>query len=180
MAPRNFKAGAAPAPQVIEGGIASRALALGGIALPIKKKVTYPTLSQNTDGAIVAFTVVSPMTVSKKSIKNPEGNSNKATLVIVTDLTDGIEKQYVVPSILASEWLESYCIKPEIPDDETPKFAAVLATVTDHNYVGLSFAIQKLPKREGKRYRDLNIAEIDGEEFVRRVQNLKAEEASAV
>lgn len=138
--------------------VARPSISIGGVDITdikVIRKVTYPTLSHTRDGQSIAFKVESAYAESKKDIAQPDGTKNgkRAIIVIVTDLTDGIEKQYVVPSILQNIWDTDF-------EGDT--------------YVGKSFAVQKLAKRDGKRYRDLNIVEIDGDDFVAKVQAAQA------
>jgi hypothetical protein len=154
--PVSFAAGNTPATLEHE----NKGLSLAGIQPKIIKKVTYPTLSHTHDGQIVAFEVMKPMERSIKLVKQADGRMPKEPpmIMIVTDLTDGVEKQYVCPAILVSEFSNE-------------------GTYPDDSYVGKAFMIRKGAKREGKDYRDLDIVEVDKADLIAQVKARYAEAA---
>lgn len=153
------------------------ALAITGTVPTLKviKRVTVPTLSQRREAeSIVYFTITGPMVQSKKSIKQDgQATGQKAWLLPVIDLMDGNEKNYVVPAILKSSLEDDYMEGREVDDED-----AVITEGTP-TYIGKSFAVQKLPNANGKRYAQINAAEIDGADFVaQRKSSVEAENAA--
>ena len=110
-----------------------------GMEFKVVRKVTVPTLSQKGN-EVVALKITAPMYIGKV-LKPKEGEAAMpaATLLPCIDLQDNIEKLYVVPAVFKSQLEQDYA---------------------NDSYVGKSFALQKLPKQEGKRHRNMNIVEI--------------------
>lgn len=139
---------------------AKAALTIGGKTFAVKRQVTLPVLKQEDNA--VAFTVLSKMYKGKQlKPKKGEPVMAPATLVRVKDLESGRNMVYVVPAVLASLWRDEYdgTVFPG-DDDDLPHGKEGTDT-----YVGLSFAVQKLERRPGKRHRDLEVVEIStGEE----------------
>lgn len=129
-----------PAAAPAEMSNSQKALTLAnGRTITIARRVTVPTLTQKGD-EVIAFTVKGPMYMGKE-IPGKDGKPAMAaaTLVPVIDLNTDIEKVYVVPTVLKSQWEQEY---------------------TGNSYVGKSFMCQKLPVETGKRHRNMNIVEI--------------------
>lgn len=125
----------------VQESISQRALTLAnGKTFTVKRKVTVPTLTQKGD-EVIAFKVNGPM-YQGKEIPGKDGKPAMAaaTLVPVLDLNTDIEKVYVVPAVLKSQWEQEY---------------------PDNSYVGKSFMCQKMPVEQGKRHRNMNIVEIE-------------------
>lgn len=147
--------------------------------LKVVRRVTVPTLSQKKEAeSIVYFTITGPMVQSKKAIKQAgSAIGNKAWLIPIIDLMDGNEKNYVLPAILKSQLEDDYMDgRQTTEDDKGNTTVTVEGTPT---YIGKSFAVQKLPPSTGKRYANLNVAEIDGADFAsQRQAQLAAAEAA--
>lgn len=178
MARQNFQAPSRAEPGTSVAVSGSGNLEIGGIALKIKKKVAMPTLRQRGPGSVAAFIVNAPMFISTRDVKIAgQAQANRAVLVNVTDLTDGVEKQYVVPTILRSEWeptLDPNTLKPLADGTADP------GPYSNGAYVGLAFAIRKRGKSEGKNYNDLDIAEIDADDFLKKIEEATANAAKPV
>lgn len=135
---------AAPAPA--EGGeVANHESRMAALMsrFSVKKHVTLPTLNPGVDQpyvlrfdeAIRQSTYVDPD--PKKAKEKP------ADIASVTDMETGAIYQLLVPAVLKANLEEQY---------------------PDGAYVGLMFAVMKLPKRPGKRYFDWNIVEVEATE----------------
>lgn len=146
---------------------ASDALTIGGVTVGVKQ-VTVPTLSQKGDTA-VAFIVTSKMEVSSRDVKVAGQQNGRAVLLKCIDLADGITKQYVVPTIMRSELeptLDVNTLEPLPEGDASP------GEYSGGAYVGKAFLVQKGIKPEGKRYRELQILELDIDGVCRGVANM--------
>ena len=140
--PKNQTVENEPATETTAMTISEKASA--GISLPngvtatVVRKITLPLLKQE-DGETVCFTVQGPMFTGKK-LKTQKEGEQPATIVNVINAENHMEMQYLVPAVLKDSWETDY---------------------PDNTYVGKSFACQKLPKREGKRHKDMNIVEVE-------------------
>lgn len=134
-APASAPAPAAAPVAVIKGGDVRE---IGGVAFKLKKRVTLPTINPAV-GEQHVFKILDAFRES--TYKAPEGKEEKpATICNVCDLTTGVEAIWIVAEVAKSN------IEKEYPNGE---------------YVGLSFAVMKMPKRAGKRYFDWQIAEVE-------------------
>jgi len=110
-----------------------------GRKVTVLKQVTVPVL-KHKEGETVMITVLEPMYIGKELKASADGTKSKpATLVKVTDIKTNRAGLYIVPAIVSDTWANDYA---------------------EHAYVGKSFAIEKLPARDGKRYKDINMLEI--------------------
>lgn len=121
----------------------SAARSTGTFVPKVLKNVTLPVLRLEEE-VPVYVKIVSPMRLS--AAKAAEGGKGKkvdmepATVVEVVNLETGENATMIVNSVLKGNWDEQY------PNDD---------------YVDRGFAITKHPKREGKRYNDFSIQEIE-------------------
>lgn len=149
-----------------KGSISSRAIAardaattlqVGGATYAVKRQVTLPVLKQEDNA--VAFTVLDKMYVGKPIRQKDKtvAPMAPATLIKVRDLETKRPHLYVVPAVLQSLFIDEYdADRPAgYYDDNDPAYEGTNA------YIGLSFAVQKLAKRPGKRHRDLEVVEIE-------------------
>lgn len=108
----------------------------------VVKRVTMPTLSLKENEPKV-LRIDDAMRESKYIDPDPKKAKEKpATICSVTDMQTGEVAILLVPEVMKKNLNESY------PAD---------------GYVGKVFGVQKLPKRPGKRYFDLEIAELEAE-----------------
>lgn len=146
----NNATGAANAPQTgstapESTGSAGTAVAVSGpIKLPAgftaKRQVILPTLNLKP-GEPRVLLLTQPMAVSTYVEKDEAKKKEKpATVCAVGDVTDGMAYNLLVPAVLESTLREAY------PND---------------SYVGLTFYMEKLPKRPGKRYFDFKLVEAE-------------------
>ena len=114
-----------------------------GIAgFKVVKRVTMPTLSLKENTPVV-LRLDDAMRESKYIDPDPKKAKEKpATICSVTDMQTGEVAILLVPEVMKKNLNETY------PAD---------------SYVGKIFGIQKLPKRPGKRYFDLEIAELEAD-----------------
>lgn len=117
---------------------ANSALTFAG-KFKVIRQVTLPTFKL-TVGIPFAFRVDAPMYVGKKLKDDKDAKREPATIVNVTNLDTGEVGQLVLGAVLKGNLEEQY---PEA------------------SYVGKSFAILKGEKREGKRYNEYQIMEIE-------------------
>jgi hypothetical protein len=149
--PENTKATAneavdAETGEIVRGALSISQQALSGVVtLPdgrkvtVVKQVTVPVL-KHKEGETVMITVLDVMYIGKELKASADGTKSKpATLVKVTDIKTNRPGLYIVPAIVADTWSTEYA---------------------GDAYVGKSFAIEKLPARDGKRYKDINMLEI--------------------
>jgi len=109
-------------------------------AVKVVKAVTRPTLTL-VQGVPVYVKILKPIYVGKE-IKGTEKNADAkpADIADIVNLETDKEQQLVVGAVVKSNFEEAY-----------PKDA----------YVGKSFMITKLEKKEGKRYFNYEISEIE-------------------
>jgi len=107
------------------------------------QQVTIPTLKVGTDTPIYVK-VVSAMTLSTTTRKNTDGTlQTPATVMRVVNLESGEMAQVVCPSVLVSNLNTHYPAE---------------------SYVGKSFEIIAHAAKDGKRYRTVDVYEIDPNE----------------
>jgi hypothetical protein len=115
---------------------------VGGRKFTVTKQVTLPLLKHG-DGQIVTIKVTSQIYIGRQLV-TPDSKTNPATkpadLVRVIDLLTGRPMIYIVSAVVKSTFETEY---------------------PDNAYVGKSFAIHKLQKVEGKRYKGFEILEIE-------------------
>lgn len=108
----------------------------------IVKRVTMPTLSLKEMEPRV-LRIDEEMHLSKFIDPDPKKAKEKpATICGVTDMQTGEVAMLLVPEVMKKNLDEAY---------------------PGATYVGRIFGVQKLPKRSGKRYFDLEIAEVEPE-----------------
>lgn len=109
----------------------------------VKRNVILPTLSPQVnqplilriDDEIRTSTYVDPD--PKKAKEKP------ADICSVTDMQTGVQSILLVPAVMKSAFDRDY---------------------SDGSYVGKVFGVQKLPKRPGKRYFDVQLVELEADE----------------
>lgn len=106
----------------------------------VAKQVTLPTLKQNSGDQIVVQ-IVRAFYAENKSAEQTakDGGSSEIWLTEVIDLTTGNRFKYVVNAILKNE------LETQYPED---------------GYVDRYFAIKKLEAKEGKRYKEMQVVEL--------------------
>ena len=111
-----------------------------GLKISMARQVTMPLLKQR-DGETVYLTILDKYFVGKqiKSKNKDEPPQKAAELLLVKSLIDQRDYHFIVPAVLKD----------------------VLDVDYKDGYVGKSFAIQKEPRQEGKRHKNLNIVEIN-------------------
>lgn len=125
---------------------------IGGKPFALKRMVTLPLLKQK-DNEDIAITILTPMKVSAYWVKEHpgyvpgepfKGEGGKTIApsytVEVTELNSGAHMLYLVPAVMQSTLEQEYA---------------------NDSYVGKSFMIRKLPAAAGKRFKDMQIAEIE-------------------
>jgi hypothetical protein len=126
-------------PATISG--AAPAIPAGMPKFKLAKRVTLPTINPGV-GEKHIFRIEDAMRES--SYKSPDAEKEKpATVCTVVDIDTGVVSLWIVPEVAKKNIIEAY---PE------------------NGYIGKYFAVQKLPKRAGKRYFDFEIAELEIEE----------------
>lgn len=107
-----------------------------GRVLKLKKMVSQSVL-RHPQNSTVVITPTGP-TYEGKAIEKTK--MAPATLVPVIDVLGKRETVYIVPAVLLSEWNDNY---------------------KNNSFIGKTFSIYKGVKGEGKRYVDLEIAEVE-------------------
>jgi hypothetical protein len=111
------------------------------VALPSrftqKRAVTLPSVAIKSRGERRIFRFDDKIVTSKVKSKDGEKPANVAT---VTDMESGEQMTFIVGSVIEANLHEHY------PDD---------------NYVGKIFGFRNLGKREGKRYVDFEVVELE-------------------
>lgn len=102
----------------------------------VAKQITMPVLKMEID-KLYALKITDALRVSTYK---GEKDEKPADICGVIDMTTGALHTFLVPAV----------VKKNIEDN-----------YPDNSYIGKVFAVQKLPKRPGKRYFDFNIAEIE-------------------
>lgn len=106
----------------------------------LKKTLGGGNLWKWVDGEEKVFTVVGPIRAGR-AVANPRNGISKAPdIMSVRDAADGQEKEVLVGQVLKSTLVESY------PDD---------------GYVGLTFACTQGPVATGKRYKTMQVSEVE-------------------
>ena len=116
---------------------AAPVVSLGDKQFVVAKQVVIPQLKQKT-GETVYITINEPIHDGDE-IKDATGKLGRARLCEVTNLTDGKLYVYLTNAIFESALTKGY---------------------PDGSYVGRSFAIMKGDVVEGKRYKSLQVLEI--------------------
>ena len=124
----------------------------------IKKQVIVPTLSLavnqpkilRIDSVIIESTYVDPD--PKKAKEKP------ADVCHVTDMENNAKMLLLVPAVMKS------ALEREYMDNKKSKNSDGVTTITPvagtERYIGCIFGVQKLMKRPGKRYHDIEIVEL--------------------
>jgi hypothetical protein len=116
------------------------AVMIGGTAFNVKRLVTVPTLQQET-GETVAIEFLSPIeTKPNNETINGVVVEKFINVARVRELSSGQEFAYVLNAITEGNIREAY---------------------PHEGYVGKCFAIKKLGVVAGKRYKDVQVVEID-------------------
>lgn len=128
-----------------------KAVLIGDQQFKVKQQVNVPVLKHDT-GVTVAVRIENPIRheVSTREIEvdTPDGKvkgtqEGTISVVRVTELTSGLLFNLVLNAITASEFERAY---------------------PDNGYVGKMFAIKKMGVVAGKRYKDVQIVEIEANE----------------
>lgn len=126
----------------------SEIVSLNGKQFSVKKRVTTPQLKQKDD-QIVYIKITDKFYQGKEIESEKKKGMGPAMIANVIDLTCGQARIYIMAKVVELNLVEMY------PDDE---------------YVGLSFAIRKIPAtvdadgKRAKRYNEYEILEIDESE----------------
>lgn len=116
----------------------------------VKQRVTMPTLSLSVDVGYF-LRIDSPMKKSTFVDPNPKkAKEEPATVCSITDMMTQREMLLLVPTVMEKNLRETYPDNAETGEVDT--------------YVGKIFAVKKLPQRAGKRYFDLELAEVEIDE----------------
>ena len=121
--------------------ISERAMTLpSGVSVSVARRVTLPVLSMKKVGEPIYFRVETAMKIGKE-IKSKDGKPamEPAHICEVTDLATNRRCQLIVSAVLLGVF-----------NDEYPKDA----------YVGKSFAVNNMGKRDGKRHNDIEVVEL--------------------
>ena len=132
-----------PTPATEEKSLSEQAAAsapVGFTGYAVKKLLTLPVLTFVV-GVTRGVRIDEPMYIGKEIKKDGAQGDKPATLANCTNLEDGTPCMIVVPAVVQGNFDEHY---------------------PDAAYVGKSFAIEKRAKRDGKRYFDYMIAEVEG------------------
>lgn len=124
----------------------------------LKKRVIVPTLSlqENVphilriDSPIIESTYIDPD--PKKAKEKPADVCN------VTDMQTGVNMLLLVPAVMKSALERDYMDNKKVKEGDIMVNRPVPGT---ERYVGLVFGVQKLIKRPGKRYHDIDLAELE-------------------
>jgi len=113
---------------------------VGNKQFVLVKSVTRRLL-KGFDNQIVYCTFTGPITREEDKDGNPiiVGKMPAPYVVALVDLTDGIEKDFLVPVVLQKRLVRDY---------------------PDRGYIGKSFAIKRTAPEGGKRYSNFEVAEI--------------------
>lgn len=113
----------------------------------VKKQLNFPVLSQKKIGAIIYVLILSAIHVSKTNIEPKPGEDKEkpSDIVIALDLETGELVTVIISAVAKGLLEENY---PEI------------------GYKGLSFMFCNKGKREGKRYNDIEMTEIETPEGI--------------
>jgi hypothetical protein len=114
-----------------------------GVFVPkVKRHVTLPTLGKLKDGQVIYIRFDSVMSVSKvtKPQKDGQPKEEPATIAQVTMLDTGELYTFLVPAVVKS-----------VLNEEYPK----------ETYLGKGFAITQVGQKDGKRYKNYTVAELE-------------------
>lgn len=122
-------------------------VAASPVALPagfkVKRNVIMPTLSLAVNVPLT-LRIDDEIRVSTYIDPDPKkGKQKPADICSVTDMETGVTSILLVPSVMLS------ALERDYPNAE---------------YVGCVFGVQKLPKRPGKRYFDIQLVELEIDE----------------
>lgn len=147
--------------------VQNTALVIGG-KFRMTKRLTLPTLVLKEmdprylriDDLVRQSTYVDP---------DPAKSEKPADICTVTDMETGAVYLLLVPTLLKStlerDYMENeeeiYMVKSGKGETERRRMTPIKGTET---YVGKIFAVQKLPKRPGKRYHDFDIGEVESDD----------------
>lgn len=113
----------------------NNAVMIGGVLFEMVKRVNVPTLKHESGDTIVIRAELPIRT----EIQTGENEGKEINILRVTELTTGTEFEYVCNAITADVLEGAY---------------------PDKAYVGKSFAITKLGTVAGKRYKEVDVVEI--------------------
>ena len=126
----------------------------------VKRTITMPTLVMKDASAARILRFDSRMELSTYIDPDPKKAKEKpATVSNVTDVQTGEIFKFLVPSVVEANLRRDYDAEVKISGEG--KTAKITEDKGEHNYVGLSFQIQCMGKRPGKRYRDFSIVEVE-------------------
>lgn len=124
---------------------AKTGMVVGGVKFKLARQVTYPLL-KHEEGQTVLIRPDAAFYTGKKIVNKRDGSQDEKEpeLVVVTNAEDMRQYLYIVNAVLRDTWSSEY---------------------KDNSYVGRWFAIEKMEAPKGKRYKTLNILEVetDGE-----------------
>lgn len=129
-----------------------------GVEVPkkfkLKRRVILPTLSlQVGQQRILRFDDV----IKQSKVVDPDPakrNEKPADVAPVTDMESGEQMLLLVPAVMYAAIARDY---GEVGDDDR----IIEGTET---YVGKIFGVQKMPKRPGKRYFDIELVEMEADD----------------
>lgn len=113
----------------------------------VKRQVTMPVMKMEAE-KIYTVKILDAFRISNYK---PEDQENAATICGVVNMETGTLYTFLVPSVVQKN-LEEMGVETGEEGGDVPY------------YVGKIFALQKLPKRPGKRYYDFNILEVEQDE----------------
>jgi hypothetical protein len=126
----------------------------------VKRTITMPTLVMKDASAARILRFDSRMELSTYIDPDPKKSKEKpATVSNVTDVQTGEIFKFLVPSVVEANLRRDYDAEVKISGEG--KTAKITEDKGDHKYLGLSFQIQCMGKRPGKRYRDFSIVEVE-------------------
>lgn len=109
----------------------------------VKRQLNFPLLSQKKVDTTIYITILSAM---KEEVRvNEKGEKEKSITVIVMDLESDVLSVVLLSTVQVALFTDNY---PE------------------HSYVGLSFQMTNNGKREGKKYNDTSIIEIETPDYI--------------
>ena len=148
-APHDPETGEVAGGAVVLRGTAGETVTLAnGMKIKLARQVTVPTLKHESGETIVVTMeskFVSETTMEKKTVKvkgvDTEIEEEKTIHIArVIEVESGVLFSYVLNAITHDNIMNAY---------------------PDHSYVGKTFAIQKLGLVAGKRYKDVNVIEVE-------------------
>jgi hypothetical protein len=161
MAKKPVKKQSTPAPETPES---TAPVVKTGVpqGFKVKRTITMPTLTMKEASPARILRFDSRMELSTYVDPDPKKSKEKpATVSNVTDMQSGEIFKFLVPSVVEANLRRDYDAEVKISGEG--KTAKITEDKGEHNYVGLSFQIQCMGKRPGKRYRDFSISEVEAE-----------------